>query len=88
MLTRRSFLRASGAAIAAAVGLGFYTWRVEPHWLEFVHRSLPIRGLPPSLLGRTLVQLSDIHVGGRVDDEYVIGRLPDRSQLSGLISLW
>jgi uncharacterized protein len=71
LLTRRSFLRASGAAISAAAGLGFYTWRVEPHWLEFVHRTLPIRGLPPSLLGRTLVQLSDIHVGGRVDDEYV-----------------
>ena len=71
MLTRRNFLRASGAAIAAAAGLGFYTWRVEPHWLEFVYRSLPIRGLPASLQGRTLVQLSDIHVGGRVDDEYV-----------------
>jgi uncharacterized protein len=71
LLTRRSFLRASGAAIAVAAGLGFYTWRVEPHWLEFVYRLLPIRGLPPSLQGRTLVQLSDIHVGGRVDDEYV-----------------
>jgi predicted MPP superfamily phosphohydrolase len=72
LLTRRNFLRASGAAIAAAAGLGFYTWRVEPHWLEFVYRVLPIRGLPASLQGRTLVQLSDIHVGGRVDDEYVI----------------
>jgi predicted MPP superfamily phosphohydrolase len=72
LLTRRSFMQASGAAIAAAAGLGFYTWRVEPHWLEFVYRSLPIRGLPPSMVGRTLVQLSDIHVGGRVDDEYVI----------------
>ena len=73
MLTRRRFLQASGAMIAAATaGLGFYTWRVEPHWLEFVYRSLPIRGLPSSLQGRTLVQLSDIHVGGRVDDEYVI----------------
>ncbi len=71
LLTRRNFLRASGAAIVAAAGLGFYTWRVEPHWLEFVYRSLPIRGLPSSLQGRTLVQLSDIHVGGRVDDEYV-----------------
>jgi predicted MPP superfamily phosphohydrolase len=73
LLTRRRFLQASGAMIAAATtGLWFYTWRVEPHWLEFVYRSLPIRGLPASLQGRTLVQLSDIHVGGRVDDEYVI----------------
>jgi uncharacterized protein len=63
LLTRRKFLQASGAMIAAAASLGLYTWRVEPHWLEFVYRSLPIRGLPASLQGRTLVQLSDIHVG-------------------------
>jgi predicted MPP superfamily phosphohydrolase len=72
LLTRRKFLQASGAMIAAAAGLGLYTWRVEPHWLEFVYRALPIRGLPASLQGRTLVQLSDIHLGGRVDDDYLI----------------
>ncbi len=71
MLTRRSFLRASGAAIAAAAGLGLYTWRIEPQWLELVHHSLPIRELPASLQGLTLAQISDVHVGNRVDDEYV-----------------
>jgi uncharacterized protein len=71
LLTRRKFLWASGAAMAAAAGVGLYTWRIEPHWLEFVYRSLPIRGLPAPLQGRTLIQLSDIHVGNRVDDEYL-----------------
>jgi uncharacterized protein len=71
LLTRRGFLKVSGAAIVAAAGVGLYAWRVEPRWVEFVRRSLPIRGLPSSLKGRTLVQLSDIHVGS-VDDEYII----------------
>lgn len=74
MITRRGFLWASGATLAAAAGVGLYTFKIEPHWVEFVHHSLPIRGLPSALVGRTLVQLSDIHVGD-VDEEYVIATL-------------
>jgi uncharacterized protein len=33
---------------------------------------MPVRNLPSKLDGFTLVQLSDIHVGRRVDDEYVL----------------
>ncbi len=62
----------AGAATAAAAGAGFYTWRIEPHWLEIVRRPLPVRGLPGALAGRTLAQISDIHVGLRVDDDYVL----------------
>lgn len=47
-----------------------YTWRVEPGWLEFVERRLPVAGLPSDLVGRTLVQLSDLHVGS-VDENYL-----------------
>ncbi len=72
LISRRTFLRTSGASVAAAAGAGLYTWRLEPHWVEIVRRQLPIANLPSSLAGRTLVQLSDIHVGPRVDDEYVI----------------
>jgi predicted MPP superfamily phosphohydrolase len=49
-----------------------YTWQVEPHWLEVVRRPLPIRGLPDALVGRTLAQISDVHVGPRVSDDYVL----------------
>jgi predicted MPP superfamily phosphohydrolase len=66
-LTRRRFLGLLGGAAA----LGLYTWRVEPHWVEFVHRDLPIPGLPDSLVGKTLVQLSDLHVGPRVDSAFL-----------------
>jgi predicted MPP superfamily phosphohydrolase len=33
---------------------------------------LPVRRLPPRLAGRTLVQISDVHVGPRVDDDYIV----------------
>lgn len=71
-LSRRQFLCSAGAATVAAAGTGLYTWRVEPHWLEIVSRQLPIRGLPSNLAGRTLAQISDVHVGPRVDDDYVL----------------
>ena len=71
---RRRFLwKGLGSTVALAAGTGLYTWRIEPHWVEFVERALPIANLPPALAGRTLVQLSDLHVGPRVDDDYVIG---------------
>ena len=69
-LNRRGFLTLAGAGVAGATGL--YTWRIEPHQLEIVRRALPIRALPPALAGRTLVQISDIHVGLRVADDYVL----------------
>lgn len=69
LITRRRLLQ--GAAATAALGL--YGWQVEPHWVEFVSRYLPIAHLPSSLIGRTLVQLSDVHVGPLVDDAYVQG---------------
>jgi hypothetical protein len=73
MLSRRRFLAASAAAVAG--GTGLYTWRVEPHWVEVVRRRMPIPGLPPALAGRTLLHLSDLHVGPLVDSRYLIDSL-------------
>ena len=67
-LSRRRLLFLVGAAASA----GFYTWRIEPHWLEIVRRPLRVRGLPTRLRGRTLAQISDVHVGLRVDDDYLV----------------
>jgi predicted MPP superfamily phosphohydrolase len=72
LLTRRAFLRFTGASLGLATGIGGYTWRIEPHWLQVVYRPLPISGLPHALVGRKLVQISDVHVGPRVSDGYVI----------------
>jgi predicted MPP superfamily phosphohydrolase len=70
---RRRFLHRLGSTAIVAAGTGLYTWRVEPHWVEFVERPLPIANLPPALVGKRLVQMTDLHVGPRVDDDYVIG---------------
>ncbi len=75
MPTRRHFMVTAGSVAAlAAAGSVLYSYAVyiEPHWVEAVHRSLPIKALPPGLEGRTIVQLSDIHVGPHVDDAYVL----------------
>lgn len=77
-LTRRRFLALSGAG---AAGLGFYAWRIEPHWVEVVERDLPITNLPPALVGRTLVQISDLHVGKVVDSEHLIASMKRVSDL-------
>jgi predicted MPP superfamily phosphohydrolase len=69
-LNRRRFLTIAGAG--AAGGIGLYTWRIEPHWLELVRRSLPVRALPSRLAGRSLVQISDVHAGRRVSDDYLL----------------
>jgi uncharacterized protein len=63
-------VRSLAAAAAGSAATGFYTWRIEPHWLELVERPLPIRKLPGDLQGCRLALLSDVHVG-RVDQAYL-----------------
>lgn len=67
-ICRRRFLSAVGAT---AIATGLYTWRIEPTWVEFVSRELALPGLPKAWEGMTLVHLSDIHVGPRVDDDFL-----------------
>ena len=69
-MNRRQFVVA-GAALAGT-GVTGYSWAVEPFWLDVVHRDLPVVALPPALDGATLVQLSDLHVGPRVRDDYLV----------------
>jgi len=54
------------------LGVGLYTWRWEPHWLEVVERPLPVANLPDRLRGNRMVQLSDLHIGPQVDDGYLL----------------
>ena len=71
-ISRRRLLK--GAAVTAGLSLatGYYTWQIEPHWLQIVERDLPIAHLPSSLQGARLAQLSDLHIGHQVDDSYLL----------------
>lgn len=72
-MKRRKFIKKS---IIGAVGVsllgGMYSWQIEPFWLEFVKKKMPIKNLPENLIGKTLMQISDMHVGNRFDYQYII----------------
>ena len=78
-ITRRQFL---GTLASATTAAGLYTWRIEPTWVEFVRRDLPIANLPPALAGKTLVQLSDIHIGPQANDGYIAEVFADVAALN------
>ena len=82
VMERRTFLRLGLGLTASAAGIVGYTFAIEPHWLEVVERDLPIAGLPRPLVGTRLVQLSDIHVGPRVSDDYVVTSLRRARELA------
>ncbi len=80
--TRRKALTAFGGGVAA-LGLGLYGYAgfVEPQWIELVERELPIRRLPAALEGKTLIQISDLHVSPIVDPHYLRAAFAWVSQL-------
>jgi uncharacterized protein len=67
-MKRRRFIK-NMAGISAATCL--YTWQIEPFWVEFVRLKMPIKHLPKELIGKTLMQISDMHVGDRFDRTYI-----------------
>ena len=72
-MNRRKFIkRTFWGTVGAGFVAGLYTWQIEPFWLEFVKRKMPVANLPDSLKGKTLMQISDIHVGNRFDYSYII----------------
>jgi len=72
-MDRRKFINTAFYG-TTGIGLmtGLYTWQIEPFWLEFVQRKMPIINLPAHLHGKTLMQISDMHVGNRFDYNYII----------------
>jgi uncharacterized protein len=71
-ITRRRLLKLAGGTVAAGTAAVLYGWRIEPHWVHVAHRPMPISGLPSSLEGLRLVQVTDLHVGPIVDIAYLI----------------
>lgn len=72
-MNRRKFIKKTALG---TLGLGFlaglYSWQIEPFNLEFVKKKMPIDHLPENLIGKTLMQISDIHIGDRFDYQFII----------------
>src|SRR5687768_14522350 len=71
-MQRRKFIKGLAGVTGLAVLSGVYAWQIEPFWLEFVALEMPIKHLPKELNGKTLIQISDIHVGKRFDHNFLI----------------
>lgn len=70
--TRRRFAKAAIAGAAGACGAtAGWAIGIAPHRVETVRLSMPIAGLPDELIGKTLVQISDLHVGPVVESSYL-----------------
>ena len=72
-MKRRKFIKSTFLGLTG-IGLfsGLYAWQVEPFWLDFVKVKMPIKNLPKDLVGKTLMQISDIHIGNRFDYHFII----------------
>ncbi len=82
-MKRRKFIKYSlSTVLGSTIVAGFYTWQIEPFWLEFVYRQLPIKNLPNRLKGKTLMQISDVHVGNQFDYQFIIESFKRASALS------
>ncbi len=60
---RRRFLAAGVRVLGAGAAAGLVYAFAEPRWFGVTRRTVVLPGLPPSLDGLRLVQLSDIHHG-------------------------
>lgn len=71
-MTRKTFLKRLFQVSVIGAFPALYSWQVEPFWVEFVERKLPIKNLPAHLEGKVLMQISDLHVGDRFDWKFLI----------------
>ncbi len=71
-MTRKKFLKRTLQLLAIGAFPALYSWQIEPFWLEFVHKKMPIKNLPKHLEGKILMQISDLHVSNRFDWQFLI----------------
>ncbi|MDG4652083.1 metallophosphoesterase [Chryseobacterium arthrosphaerae] len=71
-MTRKEFFKRMMWLSVAGMFPALYSWQVEPFWVEFVEKKLPVKNLPSSLEGKILMQISDLHVGDRFDWNFLI----------------
>ena len=80
-MNRRKLIRSIFGLTGIGSLAGVYAWQIEPFWLEFVRLEMPVENLPKHLEGKTLMQISDIHVGKRFDHRYIIESFEKANEL-------
>ncbi len=58
--------------MTACAATGAWAFLGAPHHVEIVHVPMPLRDLPESLVGKTILQISDLHVGPIVSRDYLV----------------
>jgi len=72
-MNRRNFMKKSLlGALGLSLPMGVYSWQIEPYWVEFVKVKMPTPKLPQELIGKTIMQFSDLHIGDRFDYQFII----------------
>lgn len=71
-MNRKTFLKRVAQISVLGLFPALYSWKVEPFWVDFVQRKLPVKNLPKSLDGKIVMQISDLHVGDRFDWNFLI----------------
>ncbi len=81
-MNRRKLIHGILGMTGIGMMTGIYAWQIEPFWLEFVKLKMPIQNLLKDLEGKSLMQISDIHVGKRFDHRYIIESFKKAQQLT------
>jgi len=71
-LSRRDFLRIIkyvGATVFSAAATRYYSFMLEPVWLDVTQVTVPLVRLPKAFDRYRIVQISDIHIGGWMNRE-------------------
>ncbi len=76
---RRKFLKNLSKIAGLGVIGGFYSFEIEPFWVEFVRMTMPIKGIPKEWIGKTILQISDIHIGSDFDYRFIIRSFQEAS---------
>lgn len=71
-LSRRSFLRSGAGLLAAGASAGVaYSLVIEPRRIEVSRRTLRVPGLPRTLDGLRIAQVTDVHLGPWLSLDFV-----------------
>jgi predicted MPP superfamily phosphohydrolase len=71
-MSRRDFLRILkrvGPAAFAMAATSYYSFELEPEWIDVVRVEIPLSRLPNAFDGFRILQISDIHIGGWMNRE-------------------